>query len=74
MLSPPCKSRDRIALPFARSGGLYVWRVLLRDACSYTPRARAMAVHASRSHHHVGVMSPRDAAACLHRRLHLGET
>eukprot|EP00965_Chrysotila_dentata_P156243 5162178-Pleurochrysis_carterae.AAC.1 len=33
-----------------------------------------MAVHASRSHHHISVMSPRDAAACLHRRLHLGET
>eukprot|EP00965_Chrysotila_dentata_P000970 31300-Pleurochrysis_carterae.AAC.1 len=26
MLLPPCKSGDRIILPFARSGGLYVWR------------------------------------------------
>eukprot|EP00965_Chrysotila_dentata_P129773 4290232-Pleurochrysis_carterae.AAC.1 len=31
-----------------------------------------MAIHASRSRHHVSVMSPRDAAICLHRRLHVG--
>eukprot|EP00965_Chrysotila_dentata_P134471 4447208-Pleurochrysis_carterae.AAC.1 len=33
-----------------------------------------MAIHASRSRHHVNVMSPRDATVCLHRRLHIGAT
>eukprot|EP00965_Chrysotila_dentata_P043519 1446716-Pleurochrysis_carterae.AAC.1 len=31
-----------------------------------------MAIHASRSRHHLAVMSPRDATICLHRRLHIG--
>eukprot|EP00965_Chrysotila_dentata_P220721 6191958-Pleurochrysis_carterae.AAC.1 len=31
-----------------------------------------MAIHASRSRHHIDVMSPHDATACLHRRLHIG--
>eukprot|EP00965_Chrysotila_dentata_P238673 6202655-Pleurochrysis_carterae.AAC.2 len=33
-----------------------------------------MAIHASRSRHHLAVMSPRNATICLHRRLHVGAT
>eukprot|EP00965_Chrysotila_dentata_P188591 6172836-Pleurochrysis_carterae.AAC.1 len=33
-----------------------------------------MAIHASRSRHHLAVMSPRNATICLHRRLHIGAT
>eukprot|EP00965_Chrysotila_dentata_P104153 3439380-Pleurochrysis_carterae.AAC.3 len=33
-----------------------------------------MVIHASRSRHHLAVMSPRDATICLHRRLHIGAT
>eukprot|EP00965_Chrysotila_dentata_P031700 1057712-Pleurochrysis_carterae.AAC.1 len=59
-----------VALPFGRSAGLYVWRLMLRNTSSSAAGARAMAIHASRSKHHVDVMSPQDATVCLHRRLH----
>eukprot|EP00965_Chrysotila_dentata_P068978 2279318-Pleurochrysis_carterae.AAC.1 len=74
MLSPPCTSGGRLSLPFNRSSGLHVWRVLLRDHASPSRAARAMAIHASRSQHYVNVMSPRDATICLHRRLHAGSS
>eukprot|EP00965_Chrysotila_dentata_P183207 6049632-Pleurochrysis_carterae.AAC.2 len=73
MLSPPPATGGCLALPFGRSSGLYaVWRVILRDAFPSAAGARAMAIHASRSKHHVEVMSPQDATICLHRRIHVG--
>eukprot|EP00965_Chrysotila_dentata_P178300 5889015-Pleurochrysis_carterae.AAC.2 len=73
MPSPPCIAGERLSLPFSRYGGLYVWRVLLRDFVSPSFAARAiMVVNASHSRHHMDVMSPNDATVCVHRRLHLG--
>eukprot|EP00965_Chrysotila_dentata_P148564 4905201-Pleurochrysis_carterae.AAC.1 len=72
MIAPPCDSGERLTLPFSRHGGLYVWRVVVRNDSIVSPPARAMAIHASRSRHHIDVMSPQDATACLHRRLHIG--
>eukprot|EP00965_Chrysotila_dentata_P257369 6212866-Pleurochrysis_carterae.AAC.2 len=74
LLSPPCATGGRLLLPFGRSAGLYVWRVILRDSASPSNAARAMTIHASRSRHYVNVMSPRDATVCPHRRLHIGAT
>eukprot|EP00965_Chrysotila_dentata_P193733 6175935-Pleurochrysis_carterae.AAC.3 len=47
MLSPPCVSGGRLSLPFGRSSGLYVWRVILRDYATPSLAARAIAIHAS---------------------------
>eukprot|EP00965_Chrysotila_dentata_P181590 5994396-Pleurochrysis_carterae.AAC.1 len=53
MFSPPGPHGQRPSLPFGRAGGLYVWRVLLRSDALPSQAARAMAIHASRSRHHL---------------------
>eukprot|EP00965_Chrysotila_dentata_P049026 1626289-Pleurochrysis_carterae.AAC.13 len=72
MLTPPSDAGERLSLPFSRQGGLCVWRVVLKNSVQPSHPARAMAIHASRSRHHIDVMSPRDATLCVHRRLHIG--
>eukprot|EP00965_Chrysotila_dentata_P033500 1115134-Pleurochrysis_carterae.AAC.1 len=58
---------------------LYEWRVTTRNHRSTGPdahstRSRCLAIHASRTHHHVSVMSPDAATSCMHARLHAGAT
>eukprot|EP00965_Chrysotila_dentata_P019084 636036-Pleurochrysis_carterae.AAC.1 len=36
------------------------------------PRSRFFAIHASRTHHHLSIMSPSTAMAHMHNRLHAG--
>eukprot|EP00965_Chrysotila_dentata_P103692 3422649-Pleurochrysis_carterae.AAC.1 len=49
----PNGSGARLSLPFGRHAGLYVWRVVIREDVLPSRAARAMAIHASRSRHHV---------------------
>eukprot|EP00965_Chrysotila_dentata_P051917 1723578-Pleurochrysis_carterae.AAC.2 len=53
MFSPPRQHGQRLTLPFGRVDGLYVWRLLLRSDMFPSRAARAMAIHASQSRHHL---------------------
>eukprot|EP00965_Chrysotila_dentata_P100084 3306933-Pleurochrysis_carterae.AAC.2 len=60
-------------------GACTEWRVTTCGHQAVAPdarstRSRCLAIHASRTHHHVSVMSPNGATACMHARLHAGDT
>eukprot|EP00965_Chrysotila_dentata_P229251 6197080-Pleurochrysis_carterae.AAC.1 len=80
IVSPPRSSGHRIHVPFSRTSGLYVLRAIAYGASSVNdvptapPIHRCMAIHSSRTSHHIGVMSSQDATHFMHRRLHIGST
>eukprot|EP00965_Chrysotila_dentata_P024409 807957-Pleurochrysis_carterae.AAC.1 len=58
---------EHLVLPFHRRSGLFEWRVVTRCG-THTPgelianhRSRCLAINASRTHHHVHIMSPSKA-------------
>ena len=76
------KTGEPLQLPFQRSGGLYRWNVGIvssadasRTAPSPPDAGRTLAlksgVHAANSKSHVHALPADDAAAVLHRRLHV---
>eukprot|EP00965_Chrysotila_dentata_P139743 4619998-Pleurochrysis_carterae.AAC.1 len=63
---------------FVERGGLFEWRVVTRRPDSKKHHAsdlqRCYAIHASRTHHHISVMSPAKATETMHNRIHAGAT